>query len=227
MPCMIDLFDLNNLENKIITADAMHCQKNTAKKICDIECDYVLCVKRNQPNLYADISLYVDDLRNSKAKSDKEKYVTACTTEKNKSRYEKRTCYLVNDISWLEGHSEWTELKSIFAVERIVTENNVTSTETSYYISSLEAAPERFLEIVREHRKIESMHYTLDVVMSEDECQLYSANAQKTMNIFRKLAIAMHKNYISHTKSKISMRRNMNRCSMDDNLLIEVIKTFL
>ncbi|MCD8215138.1 MAG: ISAs1 family transposase, partial [Clostridiales bacterium] len=176
---------------------------------------------------HADISLYIDDLRNSKAKSDKEKYITACTTEKNKSRHEKRTCYLINDTSWLEGCDEWTELKSIFAVERIVTENNVTSTETSYYISSLEAAPERFLEIVREHRKIESMHYTLDVVMSEDECQLYSANAQKTMNIFRKLAIAMHKNYIFQTKSKISMRRNMNRCSMDDDLLIKVVKTFV
>lgn len=227
IPCMIELLDLINVENKIITADAMHCQKKTAEKIRETKCDYVLCVKGNQPTLHADISLYIEDLKNSRAKSDKEKYITACTTEKNKSRYEKRTCYLINDISWLESRLEWKDLKSIFAVERIVKENDKTSIETSYYISSLEAAPERFLEIVREHWQVESMHYILDVVMSEDECRLYSANAQKAMNVFRKLSVAMHKNYITKMNSKISMRRNMNRCSMDDNLLIAVIEAFV
>ncbi len=122
---------------------------------------------------------------------------------------------------------EWKDLKSIFAVERIVKENDKTSTETSYYISGLEAAQERFLEIVREHWQVESMHYILDVVMSEDECRLYSANAQKAMNVFRKLSVAVHKNYITKMNSKISMRRNMNRCSMDDNLLIAVIEAFV
>ncbi len=74
---------------------------------------------------------------------------------------------------------------------------------------------------------MESMHYILDVVMSEDECRLFSANAQKTMNVFRKLSVAVHKNYITKMNSKISMRRNMNRCSMDDNLLINVIEAFV
>lgn len=101
IPCMIELLALIDIKDKIITADAMHCQKETAKAIRDKECDYVLGVKKNQPTLYDDIELMVTDLITSKALSDKDKYETAYTAEKNRTRYEKRTCYLISDVSWL------------------------------------------------------------------------------------------------------------------------------
>ncbi|MDR3239596.1 MAG: hypothetical protein LBT44_05865, partial [Clostridiales bacterium] len=49
----------------------------------------------------------------------------------------------------------------------------------------------------REHWKVESMHWMLDVVFSEDECMILSENGQKTLNIFTKLALFIHKQYVA------------------------------
>lgn len=86
IPCMIELLDLLDVKDKVITADAMHCQKNTTAAIRDIQCDYVLGVKKNQPSLYNDIELMMKDLITSNDKSDKEKFETAYTVEKNRTR---------------------------------------------------------------------------------------------------------------------------------------------
>lgn len=110
IPCMIELLDLIDAKGKVITADAMHCQKDTTAAIRGKKCDYVLGVKKNQPTLYNDIELMVKDLIASKVKSDKEKYETAYTVEKNRTRYEKRTCYVITDTSWLEQKSDWADL---------------------------------------------------------------------------------------------------------------------
>lgn len=224
IPCMIDLLDLIDVKEKIITADAMHCQKETVKAIRAKKCDYVLGVKKNQPTLHNDIELMVNDLIKSTVKSDKEKYETAYTAEKNRTRYEKRTCYVIRDTSWLEQKKDWTDLNNIIAIERIVEESGNRSQEMSYYISSLDSTPEEYLHIVREHWKIESMHWFLDVVMKEDECRILSQNGLKNLNVLKKLALSMHKNYIGTQKRKISMKRNMHRCLLNDELLVQVIK---
>jgi hypothetical protein len=41
------------------------------------------------------------------------------------------------------------------------------------------------------------MHWMLDVVFSEDECMILSENGQKTLNIFTKLALFIHKQYVA------------------------------
>lgn len=52
-----------NVEGKIITADAVRCQKETCRKIREKKGDYVLNLKNNQPKLYSDISLYFSDFK--------------------------------------------------------------------------------------------------------------------------------------------------------------------
>ena len=92
--------------------------------------------------------------------------------------------------------------------ERIISTPKKTTHETSYYISSLEADEEKFLSVVREHWKIESMHWILDAVFGEDDCDFQSEQAHITINIFRKFAIALHKKYLVKVKSKRSIRQN-------------------
>ena len=45
---MQELLRILNLKGAVVTADAMHCQKQTAKIIIDREADYVIQVKDNQ-----------------------------------------------------------------------------------------------------------------------------------------------------------------------------------
>jgi hypothetical protein len=53
------------------------------------------------------------------------------------------------------------------------------------------------------------MHWLLDVVFSEDDCELLSENVQKTLNILRKLALLLHKNYISTLSKKVSVKAGL------------------
>ena len=46
-----ELLDSLNIENSIVTADAMSCQKEIVKKIQEGKADYVIGLKGNQPAL--------------------------------------------------------------------------------------------------------------------------------------------------------------------------------
>ncbi len=51
VPALLEMLDI---ENCVITADAMSCQKEIAKKLIDKKDDYVIGLKDNQPNLRRD-----------------------------------------------------------------------------------------------------------------------------------------------------------------------------
>jgi len=221
IPVLRDLLDMIDIEGKIITADAMHCQKDTAEKIIKGGGNYVLGLKANQETLLEEISAYIDDCVTDKTIEAE----TAQTTEKNRERLEQRVCYKAPAIEWLEIKDEWEGLKTAFAIHRRIVTKKETYEETSYYISNLNETPERFLEIVREHWKIESMHWQLDVIFSEDDCRIMNANGQKTMNIFRKLSLALHKKHVSSLpqKTKPSMKNNMLKSLVSDEHLLKVL----
>ena len=53
IPAVQQLIDLLDLSGAVVTADAMHCQRETAEKIIAKDADYVLMVKGNQETLQA------------------------------------------------------------------------------------------------------------------------------------------------------------------------------
>ena len=87
--------------------------------------------------------------------------------EKNAGRIEKRICRKIKDISWMKEHK-----------------------------SSRDTCAKQLMELAREHWKIESMHWILDVTFSEDDCRFLSENAHKSMNALRKFALAVHKSFL-------------------------------
>ena len=52
------------------------------------------------------------------------------------------------------------------------------------------------MELAREHWKIESMHWILDVTFSEDDCRFLSENAHKSMNALRNLLLLSIKSFL-------------------------------
>ena len=46
----------------MVTADAMHCQRQVAQQVIDQSADYVLALKANQETLNDDVRLFLDDL---------------------------------------------------------------------------------------------------------------------------------------------------------------------
>lgn len=58
IPVLQQMLEYMNIKGKTITADALHCQKETCKKIIKKEGNYVFGLKENQKTLYKDIELY-------------------------------------------------------------------------------------------------------------------------------------------------------------------------
>ena len=221
IPAVKELIEILDVEGKIITADAMHCQKETAEKIIDNKGDYVLQLKANQKNFYEDVYAMFDEKYMDETDTNCE-YEVFCTVEKSHGRIEKRTCYVLNEIEFFTDYlSEWKGLKKIFAVKREVERSGEKTSEISCYLSSKNTTAENLLSYTRKHWQIESMHHILDVSYDEDKCRLYSQRAQENLNIFRKMGISIHKNYLKEKKQTV--KSNMFNCLLNDNLLLEVI----
>ncbi len=61
IPAVKELIAMLNVKGLVITADAMHCQKETAQTIVDNGGDYVLQLKANQKGFYEDVYAMFDD----------------------------------------------------------------------------------------------------------------------------------------------------------------------
>jgi predicted transposase YbfD/YdcC len=224
IPVFQEMLDRMDVKGKIITADAMHCQRKTCKKIIEGGGDYVFGLKGNQETLLNEVQLFFKDKINADA------IVSyAAPLEKNGGRLEKRTIAVCYDAGWLSAMDEWVGLKTVVAVKRIVTDQSGTTEETSYYISSLERTPEELLKIIRKHWGIESMHWLLDVVLGEDDSRIVSENGNKSFNAFRKLALSLHRQFINKLskKTKPTTSVDMLHCLLSSNFLVTVLSQSL
>ena len=99
IPAVQELLRELDISGCMIVADALNCQKKTAKAVVSGKGDYLLSVKSNQKTLETDIADYVQD-------SDLQKRMeTTVQKEKNRGRVEKRTAFVTDDIAWLPGRS--------------------------------------------------------------------------------------------------------------------------
>jgi len=81
-----DLIDMLDLEGSTVSIDAIGCQVDIAKKIIEAKANYLLAVKKNQKDLYEEIS---DDFTWAGVQEFNE------TWEYDHGRYETRQCYIV------------------------------------------------------------------------------------------------------------------------------------
>ncbi|WP_291427171.1 ISAs1 family transposase, partial [Deinococcus sp.] len=96
----------------IVTIDAMGCQKNVAATIRKFKgTDYFLALKGNHKKLEEDVRwLFRDHDQHGWEKSD---YDYAVTEERAHGREEKRECWLIRDLSFIEGRDKWMDLNAL------------------------------------------------------------------------------------------------------------------
>ena len=222
-----ELLKLFDLTNAIITADAIHCQKETVKEIHQLGGDCIIQLKENQKNLYEDIKLLFDD--KIADKQSKGEYLEYKETEKNGGRIETRICYVFQGLesyNFLKDKlKDWVGIKNIFCIKRIIEEKGRKSVENSYYLTSLNETAEKLMKYARNHWKIESMHWILDIIFKEDDCPVKSKKTQRILNALRKMAIKIHVNYIEKANPKRkTIASSVRRCLMDNDTLEDVLE---
>jgi len=217
IPAVRNLIELLDISGCIVVADALNCQKETAKVIVDAKADYLLNVKDNQPTLKGEIEEYVQDdvLR--------EGMDTFTTHEKNRGRIEERIAFSTCDISGICGTEDWPKAACIGAINRRFTTKTRSTNEWHYYISSRKLTAEELLKHTRLEWSVETMHWLLDVHFGEDFCRVEDVNVQQNMNMIRKIALNSVKNYKSKTGDKRPLSKIMLHNLLDSDGLIPIL----
>jgi predicted transposase YbfD/YdcC len=170
----------------IVTADALHCQKETAREILEADADYVLALKGNQGTAHAEIKAYLDDVV---ARSAPE-LAALTTVDKGHGRLETRRYWQSEAIGWFADRAEWPGLRSVGLVEATREIGDKVSVERRYYLSSLPRDAALFAKAVRGHWAVENQcHWVLDVVFREDHSRARSGHAITNLGLLRRIAL--------------------------------------
>lgn len=205
---MPELLQLLDLRQKIVTIDAMGCQKEIARIVVDQEGDYVLAAKDNQPSLHAEIQTAF-----AKAtEQGKMPHRVYRTEESGHGRDEQRTVQVLSARGHLSASqlAAWEGLLSLVMVVRVVTcqTTGVVSREVSYFISSLRPNARRIGQAIRGHWSIENgLHWVLDVVFREDARRLYDRTAAENVAFLNRLALSLLRGDPSKGSLKIKRKR--------------------
>jgi len=205
-----ELLEILYLRGCIVTTDAMGCQKEISKKITQKKADYVLALKKNHENMYDDVKFYFENEQIKKVK---------ITENKGHGRVERREYYLETNIDWLPGRNEWTNLNAIGMVKSTVLEKDKVREETRYFITSLMSI-DLFAKAVRAHWGIENnLHWCLDVVFHEDDCQVRANNVAENFAVVRHIAT----NILKKFPVKMSLARKRRKCHYDSDFMADVL----
>jgi len=210
---MPELLALLALEGRIVTADAMHCQKATAQTILDRGGDYVLALKANQPALFEDVRLWLDDP--ATVPDDR-----AETVDGDHGRIETRRALVGHDVAWLAERHDFPGLAAIAKVTATREIGAKTTTASRYFLLSTPLTAARLAQVVRSHWHIENrLHWMLDVVMDEDGSRSRKDNAPENLARIRRFAL----NLLRANRAKGSTRGKIKRAAWDDTFLLEIL----
>lgn len=217
IPAVQALLEELDISGCMIVADALNCQKETARTIVKGKGDYLLSVKDNQLSLKQDLEEYVQD-------PDLQKTMEKETTrEKSRERMETRTAYVSTDVSWIPDRTLWVNLSSFGAIHTQFTTAEGETSEWHYYISSRPLTAKELLHHARMEWSVETMHWLLDVHFGEDFCRVEDQNVQKNLNVLRKCALNLIKQFKAATHSNRPVSNIMFDCLLDPDLILNVI----
>ena len=178
IPRLPELLELlarhHELAGRVITLDALHTQRNTAKLICQTHgAHYVLTLKGNQPTLHA----LVRNLPWEQVP------VADTTIDTGHGRVVIRKL----QIASLTGRfaPDWPGLRQVARLTRERTHQGKTSVETVFILTSLPphlAGPGRIADLVRGHWSIENkVHHVRDTAYREDHNQVRTGHAPRNI----------------------------------------------
>lgn len=208
------LLEKLNIAGAVVTIDAMGCQRNIAKQIVAKGGDYMLSLKGNQKELHEDIKLWFD---NNEYKDTAHEDIDA-----GHGRIESRLVKATSDIEWVKKRHNWPHLKTILSVTATREIGETKSSETRYFISSLDASDKAKLgQAIRAHWSIENeLHWTLDVAFDEDQSRTRNGNSAANMSILRHIALNLAK---AEKTAKVGVKTKRLKAGWDNKYMLKML----
>ena len=216
IPALPRLLELLDVKGRLVTADAMHAQRDAAAAVTAKGGDYVLALKGNQETLHDDVRLYLD------APPKDAEVLSHQEVDKGHGRVETRTASVCHDVGWLRDRHGWPGLAAVGKVAATRwTKRGGETAETRHYLLSAPLSAADFGRAVRSHWAIEnSLHWVLDVTLNEDAQRNRTGHGARNLAALRRLAL----NVARAQPDKGSMRGKIKRAGWDDDFLLDMVR---
>jgi predicted transposase YbfD/YdcC len=176
---------------RILTVDAMHTQREFCRRVRELQGDYVVIAKDNQPGLRTDLEDFFED-----PQADRGTWQSDEQVEKGHGRLERRQIWTSPDMNdWLA--KDWCDVAQVFRLERQVRQLKTGKVhhEVVYGLTSLspQRAPAKRLNgLVRRHWAVENeLHWRRDVTLGEDGCQSRTGKVPQMLATLNNVVLAL------------------------------------
>ena len=215
-PLIRQLLEQLDLSGKLVTIDAIGCQREFAQKIKDKGGEYIFALKENQSELLRQIELSFRLLQP----------LTKTYVDKEGGWIVTKRVSVLQDLRFVDDKEQWQGLKSLVRIEKQRYNKATGQRQQSvrYYISSIGLDSELAQQLIRGHWSIENqLHKHLDVAFKEDASRRRLGNSVENFNILFKLVLSI----LQHYKPMInkSLARIFNELTAD-TVAIEAILSF-
>ena len=217
---MQELLKLLDLQGAVVTADAMHCQKETAKAVIDKHADYLLMVKGNQPSLQEELNLAIIEAFDDDNAAIRRHH----KTQTSHGRQEHREVVVLPCPQNSAVFDQWPGIQTIGTIYRSRDINGKLEDSSEPFITSLPCKVRDISQRIRAHWGTENQqHYVLDVTFSEDSSRIRKVTGPEISSVFRRLALGLLQ---QDTTLKDSIRGKRKRCGWDNTALERLIQRF-
>lgn len=206
----LELVDLLDLVDTVVTADALHGNRKMAAAIRARGGHYVLALKGNRgPLFHAAVAL----LANAPPQAGGE-------PERAHGRCEQRRAAVVTvPADWAQRFG-FAGLAAVARIETVRAHRGQEKRQSRYFVLSRPQPAARVLEIVRAHWGIENrQHWILDVVFDEDRARARKDNAGQNLALLRRLAL----NLLRADPYKAAIRRKIKRAGWQEDYLFALL----
>lgn len=181
---------------RVLTGDALFCQRHLCAQVVDAGGDYLLVARGNQPWLHAALQLLFDPPLDQ-APLPLQDRREARTVERGHGRLaEVRQLVATTDLTpYLHDDLGWPGLTQVFRLERRWTEHGCPKQQVLYGITSLapeQAGPATLLHLKRGHWEIENrLHRIKDVIFGEDASLLHVGHGPAVLGLLRDATVSL------------------------------------
>lgn len=213
------LLESLELKGSTVTIDAAGCQKSITKLIVEKKGNYVLGLKLNHPKLYKAVEEHIKKT----GESDQNRLFDSFDYSHGREVRRRYFSYNVRNLSEVK---DWSDAKTVVAVETISSKNNdpthKITAEWRYYLSNHDSNNKNLPDYIRNHWGIENkLHWILDVHLKEDDDRKAERKSARSFSLLKRIALNIVRT--KDTTPKRSLRRKLKHPAWDDSYLLSML----
>ena len=214
------LLKMIDLDNSIVTTDAMGCQRAIATDIRRQKADYILALKDNHPSLCQLVRSAITVAERKTFAGTP--HLRRLEKVRARGRIETRRYTLLSCDKHFLAEARWPGLRSIGMLEVKRTVNHETTRSVRYFLTSLEYSQMKdFMRGVRQHWHIEiNLHWSLDVSFDDDRNRARTGHAQENLSIIKRMAL----NLLNQDRTtKLGIKAKRKKAAWDNQYLQSIL----